>query len=167
MPDQTKPMSQIAKMLHASRPRIEQNIARNYFREPLFTEPGKAREWTLSEVVRLAMFLHLMDDVGLPAKDAGELTASPLHGFKDDRAMFVAYKTHAGQMHWQSEIVRASDLGDFLKNGCEIVHVLQAGHDAETLRRNSEKLKTSAYVAIIVDLDAVADKVTKAWNSTK
>ncbi|BBD37477.1 hypothetical protein Amn_23570 [Aminobacter sp. Y103A] len=125
-------LKQVAEVLNVHRSRVEQAISRGQFLPRLFSEPGKPREWTVSEVMRLAVFFDLVDNIGMDPKDAGRLTQGGLYGFKDGAAIFVAWQgEHASATYpegsneplraevpgaWYGEILRAHDAGEFVTN---------------------------------------------------
>ncbi len=85
--------------------RIEQWVARGLFKPVFETVPGKAREWTDKDARALLVFDALYSK-GMPAGQASAL-AYLIHGFKDDRALLVAWpdpRSNGGA--WTHDIVR-------------------------------------------------------------
>ncbi len=155
----------VATILGIHKSRIEQWISRSQFLPLLTLGRGKKRDWDKSEVIRLATFVTLVDEVGLAPVEAGRLTQTGVHGFKDDDAYFVCYKVDApiGPPIWDHDIVRKSQIGRFVTSGCSIPKILEAGYDEATLRRNSEKKLGPANVAVIIDLDRIERQVNEGW----
>jgi hypothetical protein len=168
----------VAEILDLSKNRIEQWISRGQFKPRAFQGQGKKREWDIGEVIRLAVFAKLAEDVSLKptearpthteearnaaAEEAGRMTQYGVHGFKDDGAFFVCYKTDP-DFGWWHEIVRKRDLATFLTSGCEIPKVLMEGYSAEVIRQNSEPNKGPAAVAVVIDLNAIEQLVRERW----
>lgn len=165
--DKPKTLSEVAKILRAHPARIEQWISREQFLPSVFGERGKTREWSLSEVIRLVVFVRLVDLVGIDAKSAGVLTQSGFHGFKDDAAFFVAYKGHPSKTlsahSWSSDLVKGSQLGELLTSKCDYPKVMKPGKDQETIRENSKPNYGPAYVAIVINLDEIEAEVKAKW----
>lgn len=166
MADRTKTVSEVAEVLDMSRAWVEQAISRKHFLPSIHSEPGKAREWTLDEVIRLAVFVRLVDMADMDPRDAGILTQIGFHGFKDDAAFFVAYKGDPRKhptIAWSGEHVKARDLGEFLTSKCNHPKVLNAGRDESTIRENSKPNYGPAHVAVIVNLDEIEADVKSKW----
>jgi hypothetical protein len=85
--DATYTLKQIADALGISRARAEQWIARGFFRTPHNPIFGAAREWQISDAIRLALCAALVD-AGLSPEQAGAFT-QVAHGFKKDAAYLV------------------------------------------------------------------------------
>lgn len=156
---------QVAQMLRMHPSRIEQWIAREQFLPGIFAKKGLGRDWTLDEVIRLMVFVRLVDMVGMEPKVAGVLTQVGFHGFNDARALFVAY--HGGPERisgWGRSIVREPDLGEFLAGKCQYPKVLKAGYDAETIAENSRPNLGPAYAAVVLNLDQIASDLTAVWS---
>ncbi|WP_428381795.1 hypothetical protein [Methylocystis sp.] len=156
----------MAKILHVHSSRIEQWISRDQFLPEIFGERGKTREWTFAEVIRLAVFVRLVDAVGIDAKAAGLLTQVGFHGFKDDSAFLVAYKSNLSKRSnpaWSSDLVKGRDLGEFLTSKCRYPKALKPGVDKETIRENSKAEFCAAHVAIVVNLDELEGEVKAKW----
>jgi hypothetical protein len=159
-------VAQVADILGVSRDRIEQSISRKVFLPRAFSDPGKPREWTFDEVMRLAVFFRLTDHGrSMDAKTAGVLTYGGVYGFTDGPAFFVAYSGTPGVWlgTWASSICRAQDITEMLTRGCEYPKILKSGSDAETMAYNSEKLLGPVYACIIVNLDEVAKELKAEW----
>lgn len=159
-------VSEVAKLLGVSRDRIEQSISRGVFLPQVFSDPGKAREWTFGEVIRLAVFFRLTDSGrGMDAKTAGYLTQLGVHGFKDGPAFFVAYTGNPRVFmgNWQPRICRLDDVTQLLTEGCEYPKVLASGNDPETLKRNSEKLIGPVYACVVLNLDQIEAEIEGNW----
>ncbi len=155
----------VAEVLDVSKSRIEQWISRNQFLPLLTLGRGKKREWDKAEVARLAVFIYLVDEVGIVPADAGRLTQIGVHLFRDDGAFFVCYKADSliFPMAWSREIVKKSNIGNFLAHGCHMPKLLEAGYDEATIRRNSEPNLGSAKVAVLIDLDCIENTITENW----
>lgn len=159
-------VAQVADILRVSRDRIEQSISRKVFLPRAFSDPGKPREWSFDEVMRLAVFFRLTDHGrSMDAKTAGVLTWAGIHGFNDGPAYFVAYIGTPDVWFgtWASEICRAHDVADLLTRGCEYPKVLEPGRDADTIARNSEKLLGPVYACIVINLDEIEKELKAEW----
>ncbi|MCS4089783.1 hypothetical protein [Rhizobium sp. BK176] len=159
-------LDDVADILDLSSHRIEQWISRGKFLLKNTGARGVKREWDLSEVIRLAVFARLATDLGLrpvegrflsldeadsaAADEARRLTQTGVHGFWDDEAFFVCYKTEP-DFGWSHDIVRKSLLGEFLANGCSVVSL------------NPKNDKGPADVAIVINLDQIERKVKAGW----
>ncbi|MEF2554090.1 hypothetical protein VQ042_22595 [Aurantimonas sp. A2-1-M11] len=117
-------IKQISDALGISRSRVEQWISRGHFRTPDRPIIGKARDWDIPDVMRLAIMQRLLEH-NLSAETAGYLVQSHPHGFKDDVAFFVAWggwheMVGGGKAHMPGTLydtlVKGSDLGSFLAN---------------------------------------------------
>lgn len=165
--EKPKTLSEVAKMLRVHSSRIEQWISREQFLPSVFGERGKTREWSLSEVIRLVVFVRLVDLVGIDAKTSGLLTQFGFHGFKDDVAFFVAYKGDPSEhsVHaWSSDLVRGRDLGELLTSKCRYFpEILKPGRDKEIIRENSKPNLGPAHVAVVVNLDEIEAEVKANW----
>jgi hypothetical protein len=126
-------LKQITTAMRISRDRVEQWIARGYFRTPDKPILGKPRDWSLADAIRLAVCVELVDSTISP-EIAGQLTKSNLHGFKAETAYFVAWrgplrtamkdKTGTQQKayfpeNWYGQIVQERRLVEFLKDMVE------------------------------------------------
>ncbi|CDZ67826.1 Hypothetical protein NGAL_HAMBI2605_61070 [Neorhizobium galegae bv. orientalis] len=154
-----------ATILGLHKSRIEQWISRSQYLPLLTLGRGRKRDWDKSEVIRLAIFVTLVDEVGLSPLEAGRLTQTGVHSFKDDGAYFVCYKVDApiGPPLWDHDIVRKSQIGNFVTRGCHIPKILESGYGEETLRRNSEKNLGPANLAVIIDLDRIEQQINQGW----
>ena len=155
----------VANIIGVHRSRIEQWISRNQFLPRIMFGKGKKREWDQAEVMRLAIFVSLVDNVGLTPADAGRLTQVGPHSFHGGGAYFVCYQVDPplGLPIWSHEIIRKEKLGDFLASGCHIPTILAAGYDEETIRRNSEPNLGPANLAVVLNLDRIERIVVDAW----
>jgi hypothetical protein len=170
----------VAEILDLQKARIEQWISREHFKPRTNNAQGQKRGWTQAEVIRLGVFVQLLEEFfmqpaavsrltanesrDLGAELAGRLTQYGVHGFVDDGAFFVCYKTEP-DFGWASNIVRKREIGDFLANGCELPKLLMEGRSEEVIRHNSEKEMGPAKVAIIIDLDQIEQRVLAAWDA--
>lgn len=163
----TKTTKDVAAILNVNAERIEQWIARRQFLPGIRPKPGFGRDWTFADAARLAVFVHLVDRIGMNPKDAGLLTQIGLYLFKDDAAFFVAYRGHPAEHlidTWHWDIVKKSELGNFLTSGCEYPKVLAAGHSAEVIAENSKKNLGPAHSAVIIDLDRLERDLVTGWG---
>jgi hypothetical protein len=123
----------------------------------------------------LAIFAKLAEDVSLRhaqtrpsstederANEAGRLTQFGVHGFVDDGAFFVAYKTDP-DFGWWHEIVRKRELASFLESGCEIPKILMEGRSQEAIEYNSRPIKGPAADDVVIDIDRIEKQVRDAW----
>lgn len=56
------------------------------------TVPGKAREWTFLDAMRICLLIYLADHFGTISEvSVWRYAHTHLHGFKDDEALFVAW----------------------------------------------------------------------------
>lgn len=172
----------VANILGIHKSRIEQWISREQFLPRIGTSQGKKRGWDQGEVIRLAVFAKLASDISLlparmrvftpeeisrlTAEEAGRLTQFGLHGFVDEGAFFVCYKTES-EFDWLHEVVRKSDIGPFLTGGCFIPKVLMEGYSAEARRHNSDDHTGRAKMAVIIDLDDIERQLLEAWPQTE
>lgn len=157
-------LRQVTALLGVSRMRVEKWISDGTFPPRAFADPGRPREWTFGEVMRLAVFLRLVDAVGVDTKTAGMLTQTGIHGFSDDGAYFVAYNGPPTLvLPWMAQSVRKGDIAAFLAGGCEYPFVLKSGDDEATLAHNSRKNTGPASAAIIIDLDEIERDLKTAW----
>jgi predicted DNA-binding transcriptional regulator AlpA len=154
----------VADIIGLNKSRIEQWISRGQFFPKVSLAQGKRREWDQGEVIRLAVFVRLVDEVGMTPKVAGHLTQTGVYGFDDDGAFFVCYQTDP-TLGWWHDIVRKREIGTFLESGCHIPKVLMSGHSEEVIRYNSENNKGPADVAVIVDLDRLERQIKDRWAS--
>ncbi|MGO8040809.1 MerR family transcriptional regulator [Rhizobium leguminosarum] len=152
----------VAKILDLHKSRIEQWISREQFLPKVSFGKGKKREWDQAEVIRLAVFVKLVDEVGLQPAEAGRLTQTGVHGFTDDGAFFVGYKTEP-MFGWWHDIVRKREIGTFLASGCHIPKVLMEGRSEKAIRYNSENNTGPAAAAVIIDLDRIEQQVKDGW----
>jgi hypothetical protein len=168
----------VADILDLHRSRIEQWISRDQFKPRSSSTQGQKREWNKSEVIRLAVFARLANEVSLQpaqprrfteeeisrltAEEAGRLTQIGVYGFRDDGAFFVCYKTDP-DFGWFHEIVRKRDLTALLTGGCFIPKVLMSGYSDEARRYNSENNTGPAKIAVVIDLDQIEEQVTAKW----
>lgn len=152
----------VAGILSLHKSRIEQWISRDQFLPRITLIKGKKREWDVDEVIRLAVFVKLVDEVGMPPKTAGHLTQMGVHGFVDDGAFFVCYQTEP-TLGWWCDVIRKREIGPFLQSGCHIPKVLMAGNTEEAIRHNSEDNKGPADIAVIIDLDRLERQIKDAW----
>ncbi|MCW1753052.1 hypothetical protein [Rhizobium acaciae] len=152
----------VAGILDLHKSRIEQWISREQFLPKVSFARGKKREWDQGEVIRLAVFVKLVDEVGLQPAEAGRLTQTGVHSFTDDGAFFVGYKTEP-MFGWSHDIVRKREIGTFLASGCHIPKVLMEGRSEEALRYNSENNTGPADVAIMIDLNRIEQQVKEGW----
>jgi hypothetical protein len=142
-----------ADILDLQRGRIEQWISRGQFKPRATSSQGKKRDWDLGEVIRLAIFAKLAEDVSLRhaqtrpsstederANEAGRLTQFGVHGFVDDGAFFVAYKTDP-DFGWWHEIVRKRELASFLESGCEMPKILMEGRSQKQSNTIQDRLR--------------------------
>jgi len=174
---ETISITAVADILDLHAQRIEQWISRGQFVPRESSVPGKKRGWDVTEVMRLAVFAKLANQVSLqPAQgknpqgdpnrlsieEAGRLTQSGLYGFVDDEAFLVCYKTEP-DFGWFTEIVRKRDLGDLLSNGCFMPTVLMEGRSEEAMRYNSRNITVPAEIAVIVNLDRIEKHVKASW----
>lgn len=160
----TLTLRQVAALLHISRMRVEKWISDNTFPARVFADPGRPREWTFGEVLRLAVFVRLVDTVGVDTKTAGILTQTSVHGFHDDGAFFVAYSAPPKlALPWLARSVRKREIASFLAEGCEYPFILKSGDDEATLAHNSRRNTGPASSAIIIDLDEIERDLKAAW----
>lgn len=152
----------VAQILDLHKSRIEQWISREQFLPKVRFVKGKKREWDQAEVIRLAVFVKLVDEVGLQPTEAGRLTQTGVHGFTDDGAFFVGFRTEP-MIGWSHDIVRKREIGTFLASGCHIPKVLMDGYSEEASRYNSENNTGPAEVAVIIDLDRIEQQVKEGW----
>ena len=159
---ETKTLSEVARILGTTRARIEMMISRELFLEPIFTTPGVAREWTLLEVFRLAVFLRLIDAGVMTAREAGILTQNGFNRPREDDFL-VAYKrdTHK-YSSWASKIVSAKDLGEFLARKCEYPRLIQTRPRGEPPKKINPKYGP-AHVAIILNLSEISKDLAEKW----
>ncbi|MBP2559192.1 hypothetical protein J2857_001943 [Neorhizobium galegae] len=171
----------VGQILDLHKSRIEQWISRGQFK-PRASGQGKKRDWDLGEVIRLAVFAKLAEDVSLQpaqaspssaeearrlaAEEAGRMTQYGVHSFIDDGAFFVCYKTDP-DFGWWHEIVRKRDLATFLTSGCEMPKLLMEGRSQEAIRHNSEPSKGPAAVAVVIDLDRIELQVREGWPTAQ
>lgn len=171
----------VADILDLHKGRIEQWISREHFRPRAKNSQGQKRDWDQSEVIRLGVFAELVGEVFMQPTGAQRLTAKEsedfaeklagrltqyVHGFVDDGAFFVCYKTEA-YPEWTSDIVRKRDIGSYLSSGCESPKVLMSSYGEEARRYNDEKLLGPARSAIVIDLDRIERQVLEAWPKEK
>ena len=158
-------LDDVAHILNVHKSRIEQWISRDQFLPQTALGRGRKREWNKVEVLRLAVFAHLVDEVGMAPTEAGRLTQSGIHLLKNSEAYFVCYKTEPpiGLAIWDRDVVGKREISNFLMHGCHVTKILQAGCDEETIRRNSEPSLGSADIAVIVDLERIVGIIENAW----
>lgn len=129
-------IKQISEALKISRSRVEMWISRGYFVTPDKPMLGMAREWDITDAVRLAIMSDLIE-AGVPAQQAGNLvTVAPAtmsdfglvpfvtpFAIRSEPAFFVAWQgwhemAGGGKAHmpgnWYSETVWAHDLAGFV-----------------------------------------------------
>ncbi len=103
----------LCRALRLSPERVEQMIARGVFTPEAATTPGKAREWSLRDVLALILFERLYS-FGMPhieAQSLAYLISPQLHCGK----MLVAWPDpRHNNGGWTHEIVHARELGWFL-----------------------------------------------------
>ena len=171
-------IDEVAEIIGVGRSRIEQWVSRGQFVPKMSTEQGKRRDWTVIDVIRLSVFVKLVDEISLRSNQAGALTAKDArdvaedeasrlarganYAFTDDQAFFVCYKTQPDH-GWFYDIVRKRDIGDFLVSGCFIPKVLMSGHSEEARRHNSEKNTGPAKIAILINLNEIEEHVQASW----
>lgn len=171
-------IDEVAEIVGVGRSRIEQWISRRQFAPKIATGQGKRRDWTLGDVIRLSVFIKLVDEISLRSNQAGALTLTDareaaeaeagrlagggVYGFVDDQAFFVCYKTDPDH-GWFYDVVRKRDIGEFLVSGCFIPKVLMSGHSEEARRYNSEKITGPAKIAILINLNEIEDHVKASW----
>jgi hypothetical protein len=126
----TYTLKQLCEALDLPRTRIDAWIARGHFRPAHAPAFGTAREWTITEAIKLAVCAALVD-ANMPLEQAGPLASSGMHGFKGEAAFYVvwqgwhstAMKDKTGKYlkahvpgRWFTEIVKETELLDFLKS---------------------------------------------------
>lgn len=109
-------LRQVADLLHIHPSRVEQALHRGDFLSRLLTTPGKKREWTFDEVLRLSVFFVLTDQYQMKPKLAGALTignCSP-DGLRGE-FVFAARADELG--HWQDAgLLKVAQLAAFITN---------------------------------------------------
>ncbi len=150
-----KSTREVAHLLFMHPSRIEQWISRDQFLPRTSVRKGTGRDWDFGEVMRLTLFVRLVDLVGMNPKVAGELTKT-LHLFKDDEAFFVAYHDEPEQPidAWGSAIIKSRDLGAFLTRNCPLL----------TLAWDAPK-SGAAHAAVIINLGDIEQSLKNAWKA--
>lgn len=147
---ETKKLAEVARILGQSRYRIEQWIARGQFLPKVFSDPGKPREWTLAEVMRLGVFIDLVN-LGFSPEAAGIATQTGVHGFKDDTAFLVV---------WDGLAHLADD---------KRTPVYQPGHIKREIIPGKKLAKylsdPEKFSAAVVNLDNAEARVRAAWEA--
>lgn len=168
---ESKTLSQVANILRESRYRIEQMISRGHFRPSIFAEPGKAREWSMDEVIRLGVFLRLVERLDLSEagnflNEAGLLTQWGFHGFHSDTAFLVVYKGRPDKHPniWSREIVKGKELGEFLTAKCEYATRIRVSERGTKPIPHTPNYG-AAHVAIVINLDEIEALVKAGWDS--
>lgn len=171
-------IDEVAEIVDVQRSRIEQWVSRGQFVPKKPTEQGRRRDWSLGDVIRLSVFVKLVDEISLRSNQAGALTLKDakeiaeeeagrlagggVYGFVDDQAFFVCYKTEP-DFGWFYEIVRKRDIGEFLISGCFIPKVLMEGRSEEARRYNSKKNTGPAKIAVLINLNEIEEHVKANW----
>ena len=143
--------------------RFDQFVNRKQFRVEA-VGGGKSRMWTFQDALRLAVFLKLVDKIGVAPEHAGFVTWQTFIAPKEKPSFFVAYQPQTDDPmfdgYWDHEIVAASELVKFLESGCQKPMV--ASND---LRPEWEYGPASS--AVIFNLDELADRLQTAWNESE
>lgn len=145
-------IQQLTDALNITRYQVDAWISRGYFKPKNQPEKGKARVFTLRDAIALgamAAFVRL----GLQAADVGPQISIGVHGFKDDRALFVIYE---GPMRLTSESEAAFMEPDM---GRPFSKIIQARRLPELLE--DPEITTFA----VVDLNDIEDRITRALNA--
>lgn len=161
--DPSYTLKQITDALNISRARVEQWIARDFFRTPHKPIFGAARDWQIEDAIRLAVCAALVDS-GLSPEKAGKLSSIwvGLHGFKDDAAFLVVSTGMLG------EIIPATRRGTpGTKKGVgQKVYV--PGEYYDDVVKATEITKVLAdpdrYTSIVISIDNVEKRVKQALS---
>lgn len=97
-------------------PSLSTERRRSDFQPPMMTVGrGKKREWTPDEVLRLAVFVKLVDEFGIAPSIAGGMTIVPMAA-SEKEDFFVAWRAHddAVRGFW-SDSVKRENIGRFLR----------------------------------------------------
>lgn len=144
---------------NATRP--EQWISRGYFKPSDPGVPGRARELTKADAVKLLALVELVD-AGFDAA-AVYREVQRLYGFKKERAFLVISRGNIGF------IIPSSERGKPAPTQDECTRVwLPPGHFKSDIVPASELLNeiTDPHksVCVVVSLDRLAEKVDAAWE---
>jgi DNA-binding transcriptional MerR regulator len=145
-------IQQLTEALNITRYQVDAWISRGYFKPKNPVEKGKAREFTIGDAIALggiAAFVRL----GMQAAVVGPEISIGIHGFNDDRALFVMCE---GPMRLTSESEAAFMEPDM---GRPYAKIIQA-------RRLPEILADPEITSFaVVDLDDIEDRITRALNA--
>lgn len=108
-------LSQAADTLAEHPTRIQNWITRNYFQPPMFARGGK-REWTPAEVLRLAVFVILVNRWGVSPAAAGRMTIVPMIA-DESSDFFVAWHSfeNSAEIEPMVDFVKRENIGRFLR----------------------------------------------------
>jgi hypothetical protein len=163
-----KKTSEVADLLDINVGRLEQWLAHKAFDPLRFesmdlslqpVERGKPRMWSFAQALQLAIFVRLVDVVGMSAEDAGRVTQIGFTAGNEKPAFFVAYQisSEAGlfpESTWFHKVVPASELGNFLARECPVPTPLIEGF---------QRRCAPASAAVVLNLDDIADELKSAW----
>ena len=145
-------IQQLTDTLNITRYQVDAWISRGHFKPKNQAEKGKARVFTLPDAIALgamAAFIRL----GMQAAEVGPLISMGVHGFKDDRALFVMCE---GPMRLTSESEAAFMEPDMGRPYSKIIRA----------RRLPELLEDPEITSFaVVDLNDIEDRITRALSA--
>jgi hypothetical protein len=152
---QTMFTRKLAETLRVHPARIEQWISKGQFLNLDAVENGKGRAWSFVDALRLAVFVTLVDVVGVRPADAGLMTFVPFRLFDGTKTLFVGFCDRPEVMTgWKGASIPAETLPAFLAGCCE-----------RPVPMSDETVAgLPAFASIVLDLDAIAADLRKGWE---
>mgnify|MGYP003123764469 CR=1 FL=1 len=149
-------LTQVANTLAEHPTRIQNWITRNYFQPPMFARGGK-REWTPAEVLRLAVFVTLVNRWGVSPAVAGRMTVVPMMA-DESCDLFVAWHTfqNSNDIEPVVDFIKRENLGRFLSG--EVYD--SQGHTPKYV--DPQLLPASA---IVIDPVPIIHALREAWKA--
>ena len=145
-------IQKLTDALNITRYQVDAWISRGYFKPKNQPEKGKARVFTLPDAIALgamAAFVRL----GLQAAVVGPQISFGVHGFKDDRALFVICE---GPMRLTSESDAAFMEPDMAQPFSKIIQ-------SRRLHELLEDPEITSFAA--VDLNDIEERITRALSA--
>lgn len=157
----TARLRDICQALDISSARVEQWVSRGHIEPKKPTTPGKTREWTLPDTMRLAVLAELVD-AGLDAAKVKHHVQLGFSGFNDDQAYLLI---STGSL---AELVPPTPRGGPGSRKGEGAKIFTPGELYSDIVKGrdlaSELASDDRRVSIVINLDNTFARVQKAWS---
>ena len=146
-------LTQVANTLAENPTRLHNWISRGQFQPPMFSPRDGKREWTPAEVLRLAIFVTLVNRWGVPPAVAGRLTVGPMIA-DESSDFFVAWHSQSNDTGepWV-DFIQRNDIGRFFR------------HEMESdVKGSFIDVKFDPTSAIVIDPAPIVRALREAWK---